>query len=585
MCGIFGMISKHHDLTAYFQEGSYALSTLVHRGPDGINHFSNSNAFIGHTRLSIIDHDTGRQPMMSDDGDLVITFNGEIFNYRELKSELKHLGYTFVTQSDTEVILAAFKHYGHDCVDRFRGMFAFAIFNRKSGEIFAARDKFGIKPFFYTLINNMFIFSSEIKAIYKTGLVSFEPETKHFNEYLIFGYVAGEETLHKNIRELAPAHYLIFNAGEYETHQYWYPVEKQKSPTPDGQELEAMLEKKLREAVKFWITADVEVASFLSGGIDSSILTVLASGYIDQLKTFTACFPGDKVINETARVEKIIDRIKGVSLMIPMEDQYLFKNIFRLSAHVDDPIHDSNYFTLMALCEGIREHSDIKVVLCGEGADELFGGYDRHKTIPEKYVGSHDPEVLIYAMNRVALPRLRLFSENIDIEDCVRKRLFNSLTSDDPVNMALELDQLTFLTSYLHRQDRVGMMFGLEIRTPYLDDRLARFVNSLSSDVKVRNNCHKWILRKTGEKFLPKSIMWDKSKVALSFPIHRMLKQEGAGSLFRRMVNKEAALSSYYSVDGILKLLNDHNPLIPGKDHSNTLWRILSLELWLGSRN
>jgi asparagine synthase (glutamine-hydrolysing) len=259
------------------------------------------------------------------------------------------------------------------------------------------------------------------------------------------------------------------------------------------------------------------------------------------------------------------------------------RNLHRLAGHLDEPIMDANNYTLMAICEGLRSRSDLKVALCGEGSDELFAGYERYSTIASRYTESGDPDTLVYAYNAVALPRLALFADDAGVDVEHRRRLADRLRSTDPVNKLLELDQLTFLLTRLQSQDRVGMMFGLEIRPPFLDHPLNELANRLPPALKIRDGFSKWILRRVNERHLPAEIAWNRRKTALSAPVARMF---GSGPLriaFLDLIDDRSRVASYYSAAGMKRLLQMHDPSRNGHDHSNTLWRILALELWLRS--
>lgn len=587
MCGIFGIVTDGRELPVAVGEARAALLTLAHRGPDGRGEHVTPTAYLGHQRLAIIDLAGGEQPMVTGDGRYVVTFNGQIYNYRELRPQLEVAGYRFRTSSDTEVLLAAYATWGEDCLRRLRGMFAFAILDQETGELFAARDRFGIKPFFYAEHEGVLAFGSELKSIRRLGHFRLEPDERHFNEYLIFGYVAGAETLLRGALELQPGHALRFTLDGVSTRRYATPWEFD----PAAAELSeaaaaAALEGHLERAVELWTRGDVEVTSLLSGGLDSPLASSLAADNVPGLRTFSAVFPSDPAIDESATVAELAQELGVGLVMIPIEDDYLERHLLPLVGHFDEPLHDSNYFTLLALCDGIRQRTDVKVVLCGEGADELFAGYARYASVPEEFARTGDPDTLVYARNTVALPRLRLFTDDVSIANPVRHELLEEIRGTvpgrDPLNALLMLDQATFLGSYLHRQDRVGMRHGLEIRVPYLDHELARFANGLSPSFKLRDGVHKWLLRRVAERRLPHEIVWRREKIALSSSLNRLL-DEGLEARFRDVLGAGAILSDRYSVDGIGQLLDDHRPAETGRDHSNTLWRLFSLELWLQS--
>ncbi len=341
----------------------------------------------------------------------------------------------------------------------------------------------------------------------------------------------------------------------------------------------------LTEAVGYWTRGDVEVTSLLSGGLDSPLASSLAADVVTGLRTFSAVFPFDPAIDESATVQRLASEMGVELITIPIDDGYLEEHLLPLVEHFDEPLHDSNYFTLLALCDGIRARTDVKVVLCGEGSDELFAGYDRYPIVADAFARSGDADALVYARNVVALPRLRLFTDDVAIANGTRHELLAEIRSTpqgrDPLQALLMLDQATFLGSYLHRQDRVGMRHGLEIRVPYLDHELARFANGLPTEYKLREGVHKWILRRVAERRLPHDVVWRREKIALSSSLNRLL-DEGLEARFRDVLGPGSMLSGRYSTAGIAQLLDDHAPAA-GRDHSNTLWRLFSLELWLRS--
>lgn len=584
MCGIFGIISEGRDISSLRAGAEVAVKALDHRGPDDSGLVDVPGALIGATRLAIIDLDHAHQPMASRDGRYVIMFNGEIYNYRELRSALQSKGHVFSAHSDTETLLAAYQEYGPGCLEYLRGMFAFVVYDTRTGDFFAARDRCGIKPFYYAQIDDLFVFSSEMRPIYETGLLEFAPNSKHFNEFLIFGYIAGEDTLHAGIKELNPGHFISRNRGRVEVRRYWYPFPDEETDTsPDALATVDELDRRLREAVELWTTADVEVAALLSGGVDSTIVAKFAADLIPNLRTITASFDDESLRDELRLAKLVADQIGSRALVTAFEDSYFADNLERLAGHFDEPVLDAANYTLMAICETLRGESDLKVALCGEGADEVFAGYERHRAISERYAQTADPSVLMYAFNTVAIPRLRLFTDDASIANPYRAELVAQLRSRTPVNKLLELDQLTFLTTRLHSQDRVGMMFGLEIRTPFLDHPLVEFVNGLPPGLKIRDGFHKWILRKVDERHLPAEVAWHPTKSGLWAPIARMLHNGPLHDLYRDVIRPGAHVDAFYSVDGMQRLLDDHNPAQPGRDHANTLSRVLALELWLSS--
>ena len=584
MCGIFSINSLNRNLEdVRFIEGTKkALNKLSHRGPDGSGILVKSSAILGHRRLSIIDIASGQQPMVTRDKKIGITYNGEVYNYVEIKNELINLGHKFETDSDTEVVLKAYSQYGVKCLQKLRGMFAFVIVNFETKEFFAARDRFGIKPLYYSKQDDFYIFSSEIRPMLFSGLMSLEINSKKFEEYLVFGYIAGQETLHQNVKEVEGGHYLYISHDKKEYKRYWHPgnVPKKNISFEDAVN---ELDTKLYDAVKYWSVSDVEVGSLLSGGIDSSLITAIAKKILGKVNTFSLGFPEDKDVDESQNIRNIKKILKVQNTLIDFNEIYIHDSLKDLTDHFDEPLVDPNNYSLMSLCKHIKNLTDIKVVLCGEGADELFGGYPRHRQISNEFRDNPEDKLILMSLNKVALPRLDLIGANTRFSQKNREKITYTLYCKDAVNRVLEHDQLTFLTTRLHSQDRIGMYYGLEIRTPFLEHTLTDFVNGLPGEYKIHSQWSKYILRNVAQKYLPKSNIWEKKKIGLSIPYSRMLHEGPLRNVFEEMVKNDGKVSKYFSVKKIHELLNLHEPFIEGHDHSNTLWRILALELWLRS--
>ncbi len=584
MCGIFSInsFSRNLENTKFIEGTKKALNKLSHRGPDGSGIFIKKSAILGHRRLSIIDIASGQQPMVTEDGKIGITYNGEVYNYSEVKNELIDLGHKFKTDCDTEVVLKAFAQYGIKCLQKLRGMFAFVIVNFETKEFFGVRDRFGIKPLYYSKQDDFYIFSSEIRPMLYSGLMSLEVNSKKLEEYLVFGFVAGQETLHENVKEIEAGHYLYVSEHKYEYKRYWHPgnISEQDISFEDAAN---ELEKKLFDAVSSWTVSDVEVGSLLSGGVDSSLITALSMKILGKSHTFSLGFPEDVDVDESQKIQNIIDFLNVQNTFINFKENYIYDSLKDLANHFDEPILDPNNYSLMTLCKQIKNLTDIKVILCGEGADELFGGYPRHRQISNEFTKNPDDKLILMGLNKVALPRLEMIGMNKNFSKKNRNIITENLYSKDVVNRVLEHDQLTFLTTRLHSQDRIGMYYGLEIRTPFLDHTLAEFVNGLPGKYKLNTEWSKYILRKVAERYLPKSIVWDKKKIGLSIPYSRMLNEGPLRNIFEEIIVKNGKLSNHFSIKKIHKLLNLHQPSIQDQDHSNTLWRILSLELWLRS--
>ena len=584
MCGIFAIISQDKYVSHFVSSAKKAVDALSHRGPDDAGLFIHPHAILGHRRLSIIDLKGGNQPMLSSDGRYCIIYNGEIFNHNEIREKLIVKGHKFLTKSDTEVILHVYEEYGEDSVQLLRGMFAFVIIDLSSYEVYAARDRYGIKPLYWAENDGIYLFSSEIRPMYETGIIRPDFNSDLFDEFLIFGYIAGKNTLHKQVKKIEPGHFLHITRDRVLYKRYWYPCTGEVAEITLENAISTLREK-LQDAIQSWLLADVDVGSMMSGGIDSSTITVYAKKSLGSLVTFSVTFPDDSDIDESYHIRTLVKELNLNNFEIPFDEDFFFQSLIKLANHFDEPILDPNTYTLMALCQYIRETTSLKVVLCGEGADEVFGGYERHRTLSNEYNEKHNDELFLLGNNRVALPRMELIKGNTNFAFPERSAIVKNLKSTDPINRILEYDQLTYLTVRLDIQDRIGMLFGLEVRTPFLDHHLTEFVNSLPGHFKVSPEWSKYILRLVSGEVIPSSVAWERKKTAMSFPYSRMLYSGRLKKIFQSMVLDQGILTRYYSKNGINTLLKLHNPSVIGQDHSNTLWRILALELWLRSWN
>ena len=582
MCGIFAAVNLKDGATGLSElRARAAVTTLNHRGPDGDGLYWSSSVVLGHTRLAIIDLDHGVQPMQDPESGLRITFNGEIFNHRELRRNLEVLGHRFQTDSDTEVILKAYAEWREDTVARLRGMFAFVIHDEKNGEVFAARDRFGIKPLYHARRGNSHFFASEMAALFATGQIEAETDIARYDEFLVFGYAAGAATLFKSVTSLEPGHWRRLSRAGDHTRRYWYPFENE---TDDGDLSEAKLADELEtlicDAVDAWSLADVPVGALMSGGVDSPLVAAIANRQLPDFQTYSLSFERDGDIDETPLIRQLVKELGLRNKLLALSDDDMLQTLETLSAHFDEPILDPNNLVLMELCAEIRKESDLKVVLCGEGADEVFGGYGRHRVLSEdpRYLSA--PRDMALGLGHVAVPRLNMIAANGEFSMPERLAAIGGLRSDDPVNRILEYDQLTFLSTRLHSQDRIGMYYGLEIRTPLLDHELVEFANRLPGRFKVSPEWSKYLLRVVASRYITGDVAWNRKKIGLSIPYSRLFESGALKRLFEERVLK-GELSRIYDRAGLTQLLGEHRPSQGGADHSNTLWRLLALASWI----
>lgn len=560
MCGIAGIISNTPSLL-WGERIRKMTSVLVHRGPDAEGHWSDSNVALGSRRLAIIDLSAaGTQPMNYLDR-YVIVHNGEIYNYIELKDELQKKGYNFFSKTDTEVIAAAYDHWKEECLDRFDGMFAFAIWDKKENELFAARDRFGEKPLFYFINNEQFVFASEIKAFWVAGIEK-KVNLKLLFNYLTIGYVDNpnipEETFFENIFKLPPASCLKISAHNLQPSitNYWdIDLENEDTTIQDTEAIEKFGDL-LQRSVKRRLRSDVPVGTSLSGGLDSSsVIAILHSLTTHQpsvdnqsLTAFTAIFPGFAK-DESAFAKMVTDKFHLSHFLITPGAASLYDELEKLFYYQEEPFSSASVYAQYKVYETAKQKG-IKVLLDGQGADEILAGYHKYykwywQELFRKRIlaASHELKAAKEAgvserftwKNRVAA----LFPEfaTIFLE---RQYLVNALghedLSKDFVHLQskeayyitpeiFSLNGVLYFNTCMHGleellryADRNSMAHSREIRLPFLDHELVEFVFSLPSHFKIRNGWTKWLLRKTMEKDLPADITWRRDKTGFEPP-------------------------------------------------------------------
>ena len=572
MCGIAGIISKTK--TVSIKDTIFAMSQAIkHRGPDGEgfaffsqakalsvysnetpqinkesatflfnpttsiqNLDSNYDLAIAHRRLSIIDlSESGHQPMCDTNGDYWITFNGEVFNYIELREELKSKGHIFVTQTDTEVVIESYKEWGFECLQKFNGMFAFALFDKKNNQLFCARDRVGVKPFYYCNTDNTFAFSSEYKAFIKSKLITFEiNETQQF-DFIVNGNLEDtEQSLFKGINELKPSHYLVYNLNTHTLNTInYYSLPKKILNNKSEVEIIHAIEEKLVNAISLRLRSDVEVGSCLSGGLDSSIIAGVVK-YLQpnkQMKLFTAVFPNEK-FDETNYAKLVSNHVSGNWQTVSPTAEDFFRDIESLNYFQDLPVWSTSTYSQHRVMK-LAAENNIKVVLDGQGADELFAGYSHH------YMALWKEELGFNTLKQISeaketIPNAyKLFGKqfvkdsfglsvnysNYFINDkkqfgkSKNQKLANSL------NEQLSLDYNGKLKSFLKCEDRCSMAFGIESRVPFADDfELVNYLFSIQGKLKIKKGVSKYLLREASKSFIPQQIYNRKDKVGFETP-------------------------------------------------------------------
>jgi len=608
VCGIVGIICKNNSTTVTPQIVTEMCDIISHRGPDDHGIFVNENVGLGHRRLSIIDLESGHQPMISRDQQHTIVYNGEIYNYKELKSRLQSSGSIFYTNSDTEVILELYRHYGKECVKLLNGIFAFCIYDKRSKEIYIARDHAGIKPLYYHNSNNHFIFSSEIKSILKSGLVDAECNTDRINEYFIFREIAGEETLFKNIISLPPGSYLLLQNGEVSITQYWEFTQTTIDNTINYPDALERLNDIFTDAIKLQLMSDVALGTFCSGGVDSSLVTAVAAiNTGNNINTYSIGFD-EKDYDESKYARIVSEKYKTNHHELRLNNIEFTSLLEKSIWHNDLPLNFPNSVLIYALSTLAK--NSVTVVLTGEGADELFGGYPRYMIpiiqenfarIPppflnlakyglnlfsdhrarklSSFMSMTDKEILLY--NSAILSQNEINTYGLQKEpDAInyRNTLINATVGNNSaLNRVSLLDQQTYLASILNRQDKMSMAASIESRVPILDYRLIEFANSLPDTLKCKRFKTKILFKKLAEKYLPHEVIY-RRKSGFGVPLEKWFySNEGLGKLADEILT-ESSLEELHWKGDIRKVISEHKSNV--SNHAEFLWSALNYVQW-----
>lgn len=616
MCGIAGILSTPGRYSmAHLQRMTDAIA---HRGPDGEAHWQNADGSVlfGHRRLAIIDlSPAAAQPMQRKDGetkDLVIIYNGEIYNYKEIRQVLEPLGYRFTTQSDTEVILAAYQEYGAACVDHFDGMFAFAIWDGELQELFAARDRFGEKPFFYHFENGTFLFGSEMKALWAAGIPG-EHNRKMLFNFLTIGYTGNPadpgETFYTNIRKLPAASCLFYKPGSEPVIEKYWEIDSSIQEKIGEDDAIAQFDHLLRQSIKRRLRSDVQIGTSLSGGLDSSAIAALihAEKY-PALTAFTAAFPGfDR--DESAYAQQVCSQFDFAHQLITPDASTLEQQWMRICHHQEEPFGSASICAQFSVY-GLAAQHRTKVLIDGQGADELLAGYARYykwywqelfrkrkllrsgeikaareKGVTESFgfrniIAALCPDIAAVMLEKRyllrALQQKDLTSEFVKLQS---QEAYYTTPEIFNLNGALHFNAfVNGLEELLRYADRNSMAHGIEVRLPFLSHELAEFLFRLPSDFKIRNGWTKWLLRKEMDGKLPDPITWRKDKTGfeppqkewMNTPAMQALIHDAKSILVREKVLRPAVLNRP------VKAAAAHDP-------ENYDWRYLAAATYMGS--
>lgn len=581
MCGFVGFCSKNVKDKNVIKEMN---NQIIHRGPDSDGYYFDKDVNFGFRRLSIIDLHEGSQPILNESGDTAIIFNGEIYNYQELREDLVAKGYKFKTHTDTEVILHGYEEYGEEGIlAKLRGMFAFTIWDSKKEKLFGARDHFGIKPYYYALLDGDFLFGSEVKSFLKYPKFKKEVNEKALKHYLVFQYNPLEETFFKGVKKLRPGHYYVYENGKMEIKTYYNLTLDYKDMTFD--EAVGKIEKEVEESVKYHKISDVEVGSFLSGGVDSSY--VVATALPD--KTFSVGFD-NKGFNETMYAKELSDSlgIKNFAKLITPDE--FFEGINKVQYYSDEPHANLSSVPLYFLSKLASEQ--VKVVLSGEGADELFAGYNeyadalpqriyrklpfglRHKLylkykdrkhfrgqtiilkygqkVEDRYIGP--AEIMT---DELANSLVTSKYKNSETSRDLTKKYYDEVKNMDDVSKRLYLDmKMWIVEDILLKADKMTMANSIELRVPLLDKKMWELARTIPVRHKVHNEITKYAFRRAAKNKLPED--WAKRrKLGFVVPFVLWIKEEKYYKIVKEVFNKDF-VSEFFDKDKINKLLDDH---------------------------
>lgn len=621
MCGIAGFVTSNQSWGR--AELEKMTGAIAHRGPDGSGVYAGAPAWLGHRRLSIIDVAAGGQPMTNETSRRWIVYNGEIFNHARLRPDLERAGHRYQTRCDTETILHAYEEYGPSCVDRFRGMFAFAIWDEENQTLFCARDRLGIKPFYYYWDGSLFAFASEIKALLAHPAISASFEQSQLPEYLAFGYASGDQTLFRGIRKLMPGHRLLLRPGAADPlriEPYWDV--RPSNWRPEGGGDEAWIRecrKRLEENVEMRLMSDVPLGMFLSGGVDSSAIAALVRRMADgPVKTFSVGYR-EAEYSELPYAREVANRLgtEHHEVVIGMEE--FFNALPRLIWHEDEPITWPSSVSLHFV--SMLAAREVKVVLTGEGSDELFAGYNRYRfyqwnqqlgwayrLLPggvrdrlRRFIADSDllagplrrklGHTILGRGDSVESLYLDNFYSAFDATGQARllpgspagaayssfARYWAAAEDRSPVGRMLYADQKTYLVELLMKQDQMSMSASIESRVPLLDHTLVEFAAAIPDRLKIRRGEAKYIFKKCVEDLLPHDIIY-RRKMGFPTPLRSWLMDARNAPLLARLRDKDGLLASVIDLKEMEALLARHQS--GAVDATDRIWRLLNLQLW-----
>jgi asparagine synthase (glutamine-hydrolysing) len=632
MCGICGIIGRGLREAEVEQRLLPMMHVLEHRGPDDKGVYLSSprngrlGAAMGHQRLSVVDLKSGHQPMCNESEDIWIVYNGEIYNHQELRRNLETRGHVYKTRSDTETILHAYEEYGESCVHKLRGMFAFVLWDARHHRIFAARDRLGIKPLYYALRNGTLVFASEIKAILASGVIPINLSPDSLPEFFAFGQTIDDRTLFEGVVKLMPGHLLSFDGEQLRIQRYWDWQFDESGERVDARFYIDRFNELIEDSVRCHLMSDVPIGVFLSGGLDSSLIAAVTGRLHSQpVQTFTVGFE-DRYYSEFGEARTVAAHIGANHHETLITASEFVEAIPKLIWHEDEPLKGPASVALYFVSKLASEH--VKVVLTGEGSDELFAGYNdrywatmlnrRLSRFGDKFV----PEALRKHVVRKILWKLSLplavkkkishtilylpsnveglFFENFHTiftremqQDLLNRGCIRDLLSNDPYSNALALFERSNARHLLHRmlytdvnmdmvellmkQDQMTMAASIESRVPFLDHLLVEFAGTVPPHLCLNGRPGKVLVKKAAEKFLPREIV-HRPKMGFPVPFSNWLKEDSTATVDEIILDHKTRARGYFNVRYIETLLKDHRA--GRRDYQNQIWMLLNFELW-----
>jgi asparagine synthase (glutamine-hydrolysing) len=621
MCGIAGIINKT-GLEVNYHLLKKMADTIHYRGPDEDGVMIDGPVGFFHKRLSIIDLLSGQQPMFFENN--IIVFNGEIYNYIELRENLKKKGHSFQTSSDTEVILHLYVEYGNDFVNLLNGMFAFIIYDKNKNQLFIARDHFGIKPLYWYHDDQVIVFGSEIKALLAHPNIKVEADSDHLYEYLTFQFIMGEGTMFKNVYKVLPGHSMLIDLNDWDIKilKYWQPNFKVDQFHTEEYFI-TKLQDILEETVNQQLRSDVPLGTYLSGGIDSSLVTIMASKILNkQIKSFSGAFREGPEFNEL-EYARIAAKSANAELfeIFPTEDEFI-DLLPKLIYHLDEPVAGPGLFPQYIVSRLASKH--VKVILGGQGGDEIFGGYTRYivayleQALKGAIFESNEEAEHIVSLESILpnLPPLKQYTpmiksfwregafEGMDrryfhlinrigttneffhpdfVASCNHEKIFgkfcthfNNPETKSYFNKMTHFDMIASLPGLLQVEDRVSMSVSIESRVPLLDRRIVDLISTMPAGMKFKGGEMKYLLKKTIKDIMPPEIMNRKDKMGFPVPLHIWSMNKAKGFIMDTLLSKKAKERHMINTKYVEDLINAEQPFSRG------LWGLLSLELWYG---